>query len=257
MNDARSIESWRIENVSPAPPNSTSCDAVNPRARTACTGMPATCAPRAPSGSVVVASGSGARPGGLSACSGDHLGRTRRGAGRRVDLVGVVQLDDLDRLEERRGGGGEAHHQHGADREVGHDQDAGRRRVAEQRAYVVDLGVVEAGGADHDVDAVLDAPGDVVERDRRLGEVERDLGAGLGDQVERVVDVDLGHDLDALGIVECPDRLRTHAPLGAQHRDPCHGAQPIGGCRWPGPPGRARRPRPRRTRSRAATGPAG
>ena len=55
-----------------------------------------------------------------------------RGAARRVDLAGVVQLDDLDRLEEAGRLPGEPHHQHRADREVGRDEhaDARRRRRA-------------------------------------------------------------------------------------------------------------------------------
>ncbi len=44
-----------------------------------------------------------------------------RGAGRRVDLLVVVQLDDLGAVEVRRGQLGEAHHQHRADREVRRD----------------------------------------------------------------------------------------------------------------------------------------
>ena len=54
----------------------------------------------------------------------------------RVDLVGVVQLDDLDRLVEAGGLGGERHHQHRAEGEVRGDEHAdlgragGLRRAA-------------------------------------------------------------------------------------------------------------------------------
>ena len=84
------------------PPRITSWCATRPRTRSPCTRMPSTSAPRAPSRPVEVASGTGAQPG-LAAGGRDQLRRTPRGAGRRVGLVGVVQLDDLDRLEERRG----------------------------------------------------------------------------------------------------------------------------------------------------------
>ena len=85
------------------------------------------------------ASGRGCRPGLAAAGALDDLvlgrvgaqsarrcrhalrGRHRR-ARRRVDLAVVVQLDDLGRLEPRRGELGEAHHEHGADGEVGRDE---------------------------------------------------------------------------------------------------------------------------------------
>ena len=88
--------------------------------------MPSTSAPRAPSRPVRGGVGHRAAAG-LAAGGGDQLRRTPGGAGGRVGLVGVVQLDDLDRLVERRGLGGEAHHQHRADGEVGGDQHAGAR----------------------------------------------------------------------------------------------------------------------------------
>ena len=73
--------------------------------------------PRAPSTtSLVVGS---ARP--VAGRRGHALGGAHRGARRRVDLAVVVQLDDLGRLEVRRGQLGEAHHEHRADGEVGRD----------------------------------------------------------------------------------------------------------------------------------------
>ena len=51
-----------------------------------------------------------------------HLGRARRGARRRVELGGVVQLDDLGALHVLGRLGGEGHHQHRADREVGGEE---------------------------------------------------------------------------------------------------------------------------------------
>ena len=158
----------------------------------------------------------------------DDLRRAGGGSGRRVDLVGVMHLDHLDGLEERRRGGGEAHHQHGADREVRDDQDADLRVVTEQVSHLGDPGVVEARRADDDVHAVLDAPAHVVESDVGLGEVEGDLGAGLGDRGQVVVDVDLRDDLEPVGLVDGLHGRRTHPSLGSQDRHSRHASQPSG-----------------------------
>ena len=64
------------------------------------------------------------------------LGRPDGRAARRVDLAVVVQFDDLGGLEEGSGQFGKAHHQHGADREVGGDDHVGGRKPAG------DLGVI-------------------------------------------------------------------------------------------------------------------
>src|SRR5690606_36942356 len=109
---------------------------------------------------------------------GDQFGGAVGGAGRRVHLLRVVRLDDLDGLEERRRLLREVHHQHRADAEVGGDEDVARRVVGQPGADRVDAGRVEAGGADHDVQAALDAPLDVVHHDAGLGEVDDDLRGG-------------------------------------------------------------------------------
>ena len=134
VNDARSSESWRMVRVSPDPaeddllvgdqaadPQAVHADAVDVGARGRRRGRWRS--RRAPARSPA------SRAGG-----GDQLRRTPRGAGGRVGLVGVVQLDDLDRLVERRRGRGEAHHQHRADREVRGDQHAGPRGVGQPAA---------------------------------------------------------------------------------------------------------------------------
>jgi hypothetical protein len=139
-----------------------------------------------------------------------------------------MHLDDLGRLEERCRGGGEAHHQHGADREVRDDEHTDLRVIAEQVSHLGDAGIVEARGADDDVHSVLDAPAHVVEGDVRLGEVERDLGAGLGDRFQAVVDVDLGDDIEVVGVVDGLDGRRPHPSLGPEDRHTCHGIQPSG-----------------------------
>ena len=125
VKETRSSESCRIVSVSPSPPRITSWCATRPRIRRPCTRMPSTSAPRAPSSEVRGRVGDG--PPGLAPGLGDQGRRTAGGAGGRVGLVGVVQLDDLDGLVERRGLGGEAHHQDRADGEVRGDQHAGAR----------------------------------------------------------------------------------------------------------------------------------
>ena len=61
---------------------------------------------------------------GLGPGDGDALGGRDRRAGGSVLLVGVVQLDDLDRLEEPRCLLREGHRQHGREGEVRGDDDA-------------------------------------------------------------------------------------------------------------------------------------
>ena len=114
-----------------------------------------------------MASGIGADPAARRAAAMSSRGVPRGPAGR-VDLVGVVQLDDLDRLVVRRGQRGEAHQQHRAEREVGRDEHADARRVGRAAARTgVEPVRRPAGGADDGVHAVPDAGQHVVERRRR------------------------------------------------------------------------------------------
>ena len=98
MNEARSSESCRIVRVSPAPPSRTSWCATRPASRTECTCTPSTSAPRAPSG--VRRRWRRAGPSRPRPAPRRSAPRCGRGAARRVDLVRVVQLDDLGRVEE-------------------------------------------------------------------------------------------------------------------------------------------------------------
>ena len=82
--------------------------------------------------------------------------------------------------------------------------------------------VVEAGGADHGVDAVLDAEGQVGHDDVGVGEVDDRLGAG-GDQVGQVVvDVDPRHQLEVVGRLDGGADLAADLALGAEHADLPH-----------------------------------
>ena len=135
MNDTRSKESWRTVSSSPgaaeqhllvrhepAQPHRVHRDAVHARA----------------AGAVGVVGGrvgdgreAGILPGGT-----DEVGRAGGRARGGVDLVGVVQLDDLDRLVEAGRLAREGHHEHRADGEVGGDEhaDAAGRRPAARAA---------------------------------------------------------------------------------------------------------------------------
>ena len=223
MKDPRSKESWRSVSCSPALPSSTSWCAVSPRRRTECTGMPSTRAPRAPSGSCVVASGAGGVPASARA-PGDHRGRACCGAGGRVDLGRVVQLDDLDRLEEGGGPGGESHHEQRPDGEVRRDEHAdpgaaaGRRRLGELPAQRLEAGVVPAGRADDDVHAARDTVRDVGRARRGHGELDGDVRAGeVAQRVTGAVGTD---EHEALGGLDGPHRLGAHASGRADHGHP-------------------------------------
>ena len=112
------------EGLARSVPSRTSWWATRPRSRTEWTWMPpAPSPPRAPS----TTSSVGGVGGPVGRRRGHALGGVHRRARRGVDLVVVVQLDDLGGLEERRGQLGEAHHQHGADGEVGGDHAVARR----------------------------------------------------------------------------------------------------------------------------------
>ena len=187
--ELRFIESWRIVSVSPSVPSTTSWCATSPGSRTECTRIPSTSAPRAPGSSWVVASG-GARAR-RPARVGEQGRGAHRGAGRRVDLAGVVQLDHLDRVEEPGGLPGELHGEHGADAEVGGDEDVPRacRRASRGRC--------RAGAASKPLVPTTAAmpwsraKPDVVERGARVRDVDDHLGPGVGEGGERVTAVDL------------------------------------------------------------------
>ena len=108
----------------------------------------------------------------------------------------MMHLDDLDGLEEAGSLRGEPHHQHGADREVRHDENADRGIIVQQRAHLVQSLLGESRGADHDVNAMVDAPCDVIHDDTGMGEVDRHIAAEQG--LQRVTLADLGGQLEIL-----------------------------------------------------------
>ncbi len=184
VNEARSSESWRIVSVSPTPPRSTSWWATMPRIRRPWTRMPATSAPRAPSSAVLVASGHRPEPG-LAAGGGHQLRRTPGGARRRVRLVGWCSSTISTDSKNGAACAGEAHHQDRADaRSWGRSARRCRAGPPASRAGSSSRVLVEAGRADHRVDAVVDAELQVVHHHVGVGEVDDHLGAG-GDQRRR------------------------------------------------------------------------
>ncbi len=150
MKERRSIESWRIESVWPSPPKITSWWATRPGRRTEWIGW-WTLPPAAS----------------ISSCGA--LG----GAGRRVELAVVVQLDDLalghvrgDRLRRPPSAARRR------SRSWGRRSSWPRERLGGRAGGVE----VEAGGADDGVDAGLQAGADVGQGGVGDGEVDDDVG---------------------------------------------------------------------------------
>ena len=106
------------------------------------------------------------------------------------------------------------------------------RSVAEPRAELVEALGVEARRTDHGVDAVLHTELEGVHHHAGVGEVDDRLGSTLEEQVEGVVDVDLGDQLEVAGLLTGGRHRRAHlAPDLAPGTDDAdlecaHGGQP-------------------------------
>ena len=197
MNDARSKESWRIVSPWPAAPKqhllvghqTGQPDRVHPDAA-------GSGAPRAPSTTtVVVASGGNAVPSRPGPGRGHPLGRAERRARRGVPLGLVVEFDDLGGVEPRSGQRREPHHQDGADGEVGgHDAVRPRGRSCPVAVGVgpgrqlVEVGLGESGGPDHDVDTGGRTEGERGPGRLQMGEVHDDLDTRGGQRLEPLGD---------------------------------------------------------------------
>ncbi len=180
MKLVRSVVTWRMVSVWATSPRITSWSATIPGSRTEWIGT-------SPSISRAVRA---AVPDGASS------------------LRRVVVLDDLRRRHVPRGLGREAHHQHGADREVrrGEHVAAGAGDGLAQR------GLVPAGGADHDVDARARGQRGVGHRlvgEREVDDHVRAVEHGLQRRAERRVGPP-----GELEVVRALDRL-------AHRRAPC------------------------------------
>jgi hypothetical protein len=149
----------------------------------------------------------------------------------------VVQLDDLGRVEVRRGDLGQAHHHHRGQREVRRD-DAVRPAPAELLGEQGEVVVRKTGGADDRVDPVHRQPRNGGPRRVGDGEVDDHLGGGVGERLGLAGDrhaldvlalrtgIDRGDQLE-LGIDrDRPAHRRPHPPSGPAHSDaqyPRHG----------------------------------
>ena len=100
------------------------------------------------------------------------------------------------------------------------------RRVGEPLLELVEPGPVEAGGADHRVDAVLDAEAQVVHHHVGVGEVDDDLCARPDELLDVVTRVDGGDQLGVGRRVDGPADLRADLAARAEHADPDRGAEP-------------------------------
>ena len=230
----------------PVVPSSTSWWATSPRSRTEWIGMPpAPSPPRAPSSTVLVV-GSGAQSADAAAM---RSAVCDRGARRRVDLLVVVELDDLGGVEVRRRELGEAHHQHRADREVGHDHRVRRRRARSVRGSRSTSSALNPLVPTTACTPLSAHHVEVLARGVDHGEVDRDLGAGVEERVGARRDVDARRRRRRAAGGRCrrgsgstaatssssgssSDRAahrRTHAPAGAEHADPDHPAHALGG----------------------------
>src|SRR5450631_79990 len=128
-----------------------------------------------------------------------------------------MQLDDLGRVEVARRFLGERHHQDTADAEVGRDDNTNVRCCLDPAAHGRELGVVEAGSADDDIESVPDAEFDVGHDRIGSGEVDNNLSCRSDEFVQVITNVEGGNQLE---IGRSPNRVtdrRTHPALCAQH----------------------------------------
>jgi hypothetical protein len=136
----------------------------------------------------------------------------------------MVRLVDARAGQPRRGLLGEAHLEHGADREVGHDQPA-HAAVATGLAQRADVGRRQAARADDRADAALG--GDQPELAARLGDGEVDEHVGPA-QLEDRHGVRAAHEragqLEALRLRERGHDEVAHAPGRPRHDDADHDA---------------------------------
>ena len=176
-------------------------------------------APRAPGSAAAVASGAAGVPAAARAAA-IRWAVTRAVPDGASILPVVMELDDLDAVEEDGGALGEPHHQHGGHGEVGRDHDTHARVAGGQLADLGEAVVVEAGGADDDVDAVSDAVPHRVHHHVGPGEVDGHLGARRDELVERVPVPDLRHEFHVLGGSDGRSGSGAHPPVCADHADP-------------------------------------
>ena len=154
-----------------------------------------------------------------------------RGARGRVELVGMMQFDDFDRLEIGRCLAGEPHEQHGTQSEVGRDHHTDARVRSQQVGHLGHPALRESGSAHHHVDPVLNAEAHIAHDRIGSGEVDGHLAAGSDQAVQGVAQIDRCGDGEIVGRVDGANDLAAHAARGAQHGHPegIHPASVVGG----------------------------
>lgn len=173
--------------------------------------------------------------------SGDDFGGAEGGAARGVRLSVMVHLDDLDVWKPTGGHLGKAHHQHGADREVG-DVNRADSGFASGGIDSGERFGSEAGGAEDGGGALGEGGKSVGFGDSMVAEIEEDIRLGAAeDGIEvafqgEVLDTgdcrrDLGKRLpvtragdggykgDIVGGGESLDGFAAHATIGAGEDD--------------------------------------
>ncbi len=123
----------------------------------------------------------------------------------------------------------EMHRQHGADREVRRDEHCDVGPGGQPTADLTHPFVVEPGGADDGVDALLDEELQVVHHHVGVGEVDDDLGVAVGQQAQRIARINLGRQRQVVGILDRLDHGRADLALASQHCD-LHDLTLV--CRW-------------------------
>src|SRR3954454_10159508 len=135
-----------------------------------------------------------------------------------------MQLDDFRALVEGCGFLSEAHHQYGSDGEVGGNQHTDTVMLGEALTQLVQSLLCEPRGTDDAVNAVIDAPGDVVHHRVRMGKVDdhlRTLGC-----FAIIFEVDCGDKLQVSGGLHSTAHFGAHAATGSEHSDPGHPRPP-------------------------------
>ena len=148
----------------------------------------------------------------------------------RIDLVGVMQLDDFHGLEIACGGRRKTHHQDCADAEIGRDEDAETRLFLQPAADGFEPLGRPAGGADHRMHTGVDTPAHVVQHDIGRGEINNDVR--LAQRRPVVTDICRAGEHQIGCALDRAYDLRAHPTLGAEDADP-QGHATARVSRWP------------------------
>jgi hypothetical protein len=126
-----------------------------------------------------------------------------------------MQLDDLGGLEEPGRLRGEPHHQHGPDREVGHDQHPNPLSLIRPRPHLSQPLIPESRGTHRHVEPMFHAPLEVPHDRVRMCEVHDNIGAEQG--LERIPLIHLSDELKVGLSLDGGAHLLPHPPPGPNH----------------------------------------